>query len=102
MLEKELLLLDPSLTITPKWQARAYGTEPPHLPVNDIKVLRKYYKPSGIPDKIRTTLSYKDITTPNPKRGEETMKQKKDSKKREKITDKQTPVKITTTKKIKK
>ena len=36
ILEKELLLLDTSLTITPKQQV-VYGIEPPHSPVRDVK-----------------------------------------------------------------
>ena len=96
ILEKKMLLLDPTLTIIPKQQARGYVTEPPHLPVRDIKVLRKGYKPSGTPDKIITTFSYKEITTLSPRREEERIKPKKDSKKRKNITDKRSQTKIIT------
>ena len=37
MIEKKLLLLDPSLATTPKQQARVYGTGPSHSPVQDVK-----------------------------------------------------------------
>ena len=45
--------------------------EPPHSPEIDVKVLRKDFEFSGIPDRITTTLSYNEVTTPSPKRREE-------------------------------
>ena len=63
MLENKLLLLGPSLTITPKLEARAYGAEPPYSPVRDVKVLKKDFEFSRIPVEITTTSAYNEVKT---------------------------------------
>ena len=79
---EKLLLIDPSHTITPKRQARAYGTELSHSLVRDVQDFINDFEFSGIPVKITTTLANNEATILSPKREEEKMKPTKYSKKR--------------------
>ena len=70
----------------------AYGTEPQQSPVQDIQILRNYYRFTGPPVDWITNNAYTVATKLSPDKGEENTKLTTNSKKRKKITAKPKPI----------